>query len=419
MEKMIYRKKLLINLSVIMILIFILTSAVTIFYEFTHLEQHVKDKATNTSKLIANQYLSNKMTMIEEDKKFVENEFFKNLNFYLFKLHDANNKALISFQSKHYLEIKENIAQHKHFLSIHEDDSIKILLTHDHIDNIYYIDTKMKWKHQNNKEGTLHSFYNASEDISNIYKEWLNEIIKIGIVCVLILLAIYPIILLLQKDIIHKNQQLSKTNIEILKILGNAIAQRDSDTNTHNYRVTLYSIYLAEKLNMSTLEIKNIIQGAFLHDIGKIGISDNILLKNGKLSEEEFEEMKKHVIKGTDIIKDCKLLEPAKNIILFHHEKYDGTGYFKGLKNNEIPISARIFAISDVFDALTSQRPYKEAFEFEKAKYIMIQESEKHFDPKLLELFFQIIPKFYEEINQNNTEEYLSTLLQKKIYKYY
>ena len=416
---MIYRKKLLINLSVIMILIFILTSAVTIFYEFTHLELHVKNKATTTSKLIANQYLSNKMTMIEEDKKFVENEFFKNLNFYLFKLHDAKNEPLISFQSKQYFEIKENIAQHKHFLSIHEDNNIKILLTHDHVNNIYYIDTKMKWKYQNNKEGSIHSFYDASEDISNIYKEWLTEIIKIGIVCLLILLAIFPVIILLQKDIIHKNQQLSKTNIEILKILGNAIAQRDSDTNTHNYRVTLYSIYLAEELKMSTFEIKNIIQGAFLHDIGKIGISDNILLKNGKLSEKEFAEMKKHVIKGTDIIKDCKLLEPAKDIILYHHEKYDGTGYFKGLKNNEIPISARIFAISDVFDALTSQRPYKKAFEFEKAKYIMIKESEKHFDPKLLELFFQVIPKFYKKIEENNTDEYLSILLHEKVLKYY
>lgn len=417
-----YTKKLLKYLLISIFTIFILISISTLLYEFTHLEKHVQDKAIHTSKLIANQYLSrnmNSISMNQKNRDTTSKDFFKDHNFLFFKLSIKKRTPIITYESKEYKKIQSNINKHKHSLDIHNREDIKITIIHNHLYNTYYINALIAWEFKDGSIGELHTFYDASTDIKNIYIEWINEIIKVAIICLLILLAIYPIILLLQKDLLQKNQKLSQTNIEILEILGNAIAQRDSDTNSHNYRVTLYSILLAEALKLSNSQIKDIIQGAFLHDIGKIGVSDTILLKQGKLTEEEFEEMKKHVTKGADIVKDCTLLKPAIDIILYHHENYNGTGYFRGLNQDEIPLSARIFSIADVFDALTSKRPYKNAFSYEKTKEIMLKESAIQFDPKLLILFFEIVPSFYEDICINNTEKFLKEFLQKKILEYY
>lgn len=418
---MTHNKKLFINLSITIFIIFIITTITTLIYEFTHLENHVKEKAITSSKIVGNQYIIRNTIGHEQNKRDFTleiEETFENFNIHLFKIKDMHQKSIFDFTSKKYKDIESNIKNHKHSINIHTENHIKISIIHDSILDMYYIDLKMPWKINDNM-GELHSFYNATKDVNDIYEGWMDKIIEVGIICLLILISIYPIILLLQKDLLIINKQLSQTNISILKILGNAIAQRDSDTNSHNYRVTLYSLLLGEKLNISNKELKDLIQGSFLHDIGKIGISDNILLKPSKLTKDEFKTMKKHVIIGADIIKECELLESSKDIILYHHEKYDGTGYFEKLKGKEIPLNARIFAITDVFDALTSTRPYKEEFSFQEAKNIMIKESGKHFDPILLETFFDIIFNFYEDVKSNNSEEYLSKLLNKKIIQYY
>ena len=183
-----------------------------------------------------------------------------------------------------------------------------------------------------------------------------------------------------------------------INTLGNAIALRDSDTNEHNYRVSIYSIRLAQEINLEKKQMKKLIIGAFLHDIGKIGITDTILLKNGKLTNDEFEIMKQHVQKGVKLIENNKWLENGKDVILYHHEKYDGRGYPNKIAGDQIPKIARIFTVVDVFDALTSKRPYKEPFSYEKAINMLSESSGTHFDPLILKSFIKISKKLYNKI---------------------
>lgn len=212
-------------------------------------------------------------------------------------------------------------------------------------------------------------------------------------------LVLYPVIISLNRSVIKFTRDLLKGNIELMEVLGGAIAKRDSDTNIHNYRVSIYTVRLAEAARLNTETICNLIAGAFLHDVGKIGISDNILLKPAKLSAAEFEVMKTHVTLGVDILAKSNWLKTARDVIEFHHEKFDGSGYMRGLKGEEIPINARIFAIVDVFDALTSKRPYKEAMPFEEAMAILRRDSGKHFDPHLIGVFEGIAAPLYREIS--------------------
>ena len=187
-----------------------------------------------------------------------------------------------------------------------------------------------------------------------------------GIV-VLITLTLYPIIMTLIGQLSKLAADLLKSNIEILQVLGSAIAKRDSDTDIHNYRVTIYSVSLAEAFGLDRNLIRGLIKGAFLHDVGKIGISDRILLKPGKLTENEGQIMKGHVNHGIDIVKRSDWLKDAKPVVGYHHERFDGKGYPHGLNGESIPITARIFSIADVFDALTSRRPYKSPMPFKEA----------------------------------------------------
>lgn len=200
-------------------------------------------------------------------------------------------------------------------------------------------------------------------------------------------LLLYPIIRAQNRGLISLSQDLLHANIQTLEVLGGAIAKRDSDTHTHNFRVVLYAVRLAEKIGMPPGEIRELIKGSFLHDVGKIAISDTILLKPGKLDADEFAIMKTHVAHGVDIVRHSSWLAEASKVVAAHHEKIDGTGYPLGLKGTEIPQAARIFAIADVFDALTSERPYKKALSLEETLAIMKQGAGGHFDAVLLDVF--------------------------------
>lgn len=230
-------------------------------------------------------------------------------------------------------------------------------------------------------------------------------IVTVFLTIVIFSLLIFPLIYFAYKKLNKHRLDLISSNIMTINTLGNAIALRDSDTNEHNYRVTLYGIKFAQSIDLDKKSIKVLIKGAFLHDVGKIGISDNILLKNGKLDEEEFEVMKTHVLKGVELVKDDSWLEDAKEVILNHHEKYDGSGYPNKTKGEEIPLTARIFAIVDVFDALTSKRPYKEPFSYEKSIEILKEGHNKHFDGDLLDSFVKISTKLYKETRLKQKEE--------------
>ncbi len=209
-------------------------------------------------------------------------------------------------------------------------------------------------------------------------------------------LVIYPIISRLLDRLSRQTVKLLDSNLEILQVLGGAIAKRDSDTDAHNYRVSIFSVYLAEAIELPRDQIQSLIKGALLHDVGKLGIRDNILLKPGKLSEDEFTVMKTHVDHGMELTDRASWLKDAQPVVGGHHEKYDGAGYPAGLKGEAIPLTARIFAITDVFDALTSRRPYKEPLSYDETMQILNDGRGSHFDPTLLDAFSAIARDLYD-----------------------
>jgi len=238
-----------------------------------------------------------------------------------------------------------------------------------------------------------------AETLHNIEIDIVGTLLLVVVVILMTAIMLYPIIISLNKGLVKLSSDLLNGNIELMDVLGSAIAKRDSDTNSHNYRVTIYAIRFAEILGLPSAQIRKLTAGAFLHDVGKIGIRDNILLKPASLTEEEFAVMRTHVLLGTDIISRSKWLEGAREVVEFHHEKFDGSGYMKGLVGNEIPLNARIFTIVDVFDALTSRRPYKEPFDFDEAMELMKPDSGKRFDPKLLQIFHEQANSLYQAIS--------------------
>lgn len=269
------------------------------------------------------------------------------------------------------------------------------------------------------KIGYLEGIYHAPEEIiTQIKQQTFWSLIFVVMIIFATSLALYPLIIRLNRRLNNYSHTLALTNIGMLKVLGSAIAKRDSDTNIHNYRVTLYSVRIGEKLGLSGVAMQGLIKGAFLHDLGKIAIGDAILHKAGKLTAEEFEIMKSHVRHGEDIIQSYDWLQDALSIVRCHHEKFDGSGYPAGSAREEIPQSARIFSIADVFDALTSKRPYKEPFSFDVSVDILRESMGSHFDPYIAGLFLDNAVALHAEICNDN-EPLLQQKLEECINRYF
>jgi len=193
--------------------------------------------------------------------------------------------------------------------------------------------------------------------------------------------------------------ELLNSRLQVVQRLGKAAEYKDNETGMHVMRMSHYSKELALVYGLSEKQAEILLHAAPMHDIGKIGIADSIMLKPGKLTDEEFATMKHHPEIGAEIIGDCGdsvLLNVAKSVSLTHHEKWDGTGYPKGLAGEDIPIEGRICAIADVFDALTSKRPYKEAWSIEATVDFLKSQKGKHFEPRLVDLMIEILPKILE-----------------------
>ncbi|MBB1325940.1 two-component system response regulator [Pseudoalteromonas sp. SR45-1] len=183
-------------------------------------------------------------------------------------------------------------------------------------------------------------------------------------------------------------EQLKQAHVDLVERLGRAAEYKDTDTGEHIVRMSQYSKVLALALGMDEQRAELLRQAAPMHDVGKIGIPDAILLKPGKLTSEEFDHMKEHATIGAQILANSSspLLQLAHTLAIEHHEKWDGSGYPNGIKGEEISVEGRIVAIADVFDALTSKRPYKEAWSVEKTVLHMQEQAGTHFDPALIEL---------------------------------
>jgi putative two-component system response regulator len=193
-------------------------------------------------------------------------------------------------------------------------------------------------------------------------------------------------------------QELKQTRLQVIQRLGRAAEYKDNETGLHVMRMSHYAQVLALAYGFSEQKAEDLLHAAPMHDIGKIGIADSILLKPGKLTVEEYQEMQKHPLIGAEIIGDCEsdLLKMAKAVALYHHEKWDGTGYPFGLSGEQIPIEARIVALSDVFDALTSARPYKQAWTIEATLQHIRAQKGLHFEPVLVDLLEQNLQQILE-----------------------
>ena len=193
----------------------------------------------------------------------------------------------------------------------------------------------------------------------------------------------------LERLVRERTQELSETRLQIIRRLGRAGEFRDNETGLHVVRVGHYCRLIAQAIGMDEGEAELLYYAAPMHDIGKIGIRDHLLLKPGKLTREEFAEIQKHPEIGADIIGDIEtgLLGTARTIALTHHEKWDGTGYPRGLRGEAIPLAARIFAIVDVWDALRSDRPYRSGWTTDAVREHIARAGGTHFDPAVVEAF--------------------------------
>lgn len=195
----------------------------------------------------------------------------------------------------------------------------------------------------------------------------------------------------LLRSLEKSNQELQRAYDRTIEGWADALDLKDEETAGHSKRVTEMTVRLARRLGVPDEEIVHIHRGALLHDIGKMGIPDQILLKHGPLTTEEFDIMRQHPIYAYDLLSPIEFLRPALHIPLSHHEKWDGSGYPHGLKGEQIPLAARIFAVVDVFDALTSDRPYRKAWSIEEARAYLREETGTHFDPKVVDAYFEMI----------------------------
>ncbi|MHC1712894.1 MAG: HD-GYP domain-containing protein [Solidesulfovibrio sp.] len=365
------------------------------FYEFEKIDERVLRLALDES----SHFMTDEVHLIrEEDKAGLTANAHAHLNYSAFmviEFYNADKKRLAEATHPGVEDIEREFNQLPHADLLSDSVKYQTLERQGRL----YLRVASPLVHNGSLVGYFEGIYAVADTVlSGIKAQMAMSLVKIVVVIFMTTLALYPVILTLNRKVLDYAGELLDANIGTLESLGNAVAKRDSDTNEHNYRVTLYSIALAKQLGLEKAVLRELVKGAFLHDVGKIAISDNILLKPGKLTEEEFFVMKTHVTHGVEILRDYQWLREAVQVVEYHHEKFDGSGYSKGLKGRDIPETARIFSIVDVFDALTSKRPYKEAFSYEKSVAILREGSGLHFDPDILKAFEAISRELYDTL---------------------
>lgn len=399
MNRFVHRT-LLIRLLLAWIFLSFLIGAAVFFIETGKIDAYVVALATKESGGFVKGFRDDRNSPGPHRQQHLARETRKHIedgHFVAIKLYNSDNAMIVEASHPDVRSIQDTIDRHRremaltdavHYRKFYGDGGqiyvliVMPLRTADHETAMYF-------------EGVYKVAAQTMEELKN---RIFLSLLQVVVIIFFTTLAIYPIVLLLNRGLIRRTRELALANIGMLKVLGGAIAKRDSDTNLHNYRVTIYAVRLAEALGLKREYITGLIKGSFLHDVGKIAISDRILLKPGQLTDEERETMKTHVHHGTDIVGHYDWLKDAADVVRFHHEKFDGTGYQAGLKGHGIPINARIFTLADVFDALTSQRPYKEPFPLEKAVQIMQEGRGSFFDPALVDTFAKIAGPLHAEI---------------------
>ncbi len=418
MQKNIH-KKLMKRLLLGWFFLSILIGGFVYVFEMEKVDGFVKDLAIEESRLL-----------IEDSKDFINSteeehqktllrhvkQFINKGHFIIIEIYNSKKKLMAEVVLPEYENVEEYLNQSPHDSFLNKTVDYKKL----YIDEEIYIQVFAPLDGEDRKNiGFFEGVYKvSSETRAAVNKRIAWSLAQVVFVILITTLVLYPIIISLNKGLIKLSLDLSHANIGMLKVLGGAISKRDGGTNIHNYRVTLLVIRLAELVGLKDEKMKGLIKGAFLHDVGKIGISDSILLKPGNHTDEEHELMKKHVRHGMDIINKYSWLSDAVDVVHFHHERFDGSGYMSALKGKDIPVSARIFSIVDVFDALTSKRPYKEPYSFEKAMEILENGKGTLFDPVFIDAFSKVGKDLYSEV-YNIEEDALEEKLDRYLEKYF
>ncbi len=332
-------------------------------------------------------------------------------NFIIIELYDSHRKLVLTASDPDYDYLKPLIDKHSDFSG--GEDGISFRKFHDRA--LLYLQVFSPLKLANDETiAYFEGVYRVDPAVtSNINRRLWWVVLQVVLVVFATTAALYPVIISLNRDTIRLSDDLMHANMGMLAALGGAVAKRDRETNAHNFRVTLYAIRLAEAVGLDRASIQGLVKGAFLHDVGKIGIADAILHKPSELTKQETRAMETHVQHGIDIVSKYVWLRDALDVVRYHHEKFDGKGYLSGLRGQNIPLIARIFAVVDVFDALTTKRPYKEPASLEETLCIMQDDRGKAFDPGVFDTFARIAPELYREV-------YLSdeSLLQKSLDAY-
>jgi HD-GYP domain-containing protein (c-di-GMP phosphodiesterase class II) len=251
-----------------------------------------------------------------------------------------------------------------------------------------------------------------------IFYSALTSALMVGLAALVCGLVLYPVVVRLSADNDRKAREVLDSHISMMDALGRAIAKRDSDTGAHNYRVAWIAANVAERMGLKGAAMQSLIAGSFLHDVGKIGIPDAILLKPGKLDDAEMTIMRTHVNQGKEIVTGMGWLDGANAVVASHHEKWNGQGYPQQLKGEAIPLSARIFAVADVFDALCSKRPYKEPMSFEASMAILEKDTGSHFDPAVMAVFRPMARDIYDRL-ANSDEDKARELLEERVRQHF
>jgi HD-GYP domain-containing protein (c-di-GMP phosphodiesterase class II) len=395
-------KKLIIRLLLAWIILSVLIGAAVFFLEVKKIDADVVELALEESRNFDELHISlgssdpfHRQSLLEELKKHTEDGHFIAL-----KLYDQNKVVIAEMNSPDVRLIEKEISRYSHDIDMIMEDAFHFRRFYSSGQIFVLIHVPVKTA-GHETVGYFEGIYKADpRTMAEIKNRILLSLLQVVVIIFFTALVIYPIVLTLNRGLIKLTGDLFHANIGMLKVLGGAIAKRDSDTNIHNYRVTIYAIRLAEAAGLKREYITGLIKGSFLHDVGKIAISDRILLKPGKLTDDEREVMKTHVRHGVDIVGNYDWLKDAADVVRYHHEKFDGTGYQTGLRGYDIPIAARIFSLADVFDALTSRRPYKEQFPLEKAVQILKEGSGRFFDPALVVVFAGMADSLHAEIGE-------------------
>jgi HD-GYP domain-containing protein (c-di-GMP phosphodiesterase class II) len=394
------QRKFIVRLLLAWIALSVLIGAVVLFIETRRINadvvalalQESRDFEKNHGYFLENPDRRHLQQLQEETRKHIEDGHFITA-----KVYNRARKLITEASHPSDRLIEEKISRYR--LDIALIDDVHFQQFYDSGGQIFVV-VQVPLK-ANGREiaGYFEGVYKAApRTMAEIKNRLILSLLQVVVIIFFTTLAIYPIVLFLNRGLIRLTGDLSRANIGMLMVLGGAIAKRDSETNIHNYRVTIYAVRLAEMVGLKREYIAGLIKGAFLHDVGKIAISDTILLKPGKLTDDEREIMKTHVRHGVDIVGHYEWLKDATDVVRHHHEKFDGTGYEAGLKGHDIPINARIFSVADVFDALTSRRPYKEPFALDEAVRILREGRGSFFDPELIDAFAGIATSLYEEI---------------------